>query len=188
MLAGTSLQVAGNALTVQASNTYNDTALADGTAVNTATGVAAAVAINRSAPTAEAIISGSVTATTVTVTATVSGQTNVTANSGQGSTTVGVAGAWPSTCPPQIARPRSPPAAASSWRAHRPASVTVQATTTVTQDNATANSKATGFAKTGVGASVALDIAGNGATAEASGTVTSPDEVTVFASGSYNES
>ena len=65
-------------------------------------------------------------------------------------------------------------------------SVTVQATT-ITQDNATANGQALGFAKTGVGASVALDIAGNGATAEASGTVTSPGQVNVIASGNYIE-
>src|SRR5262249_15001731 len=58
---------------------------------------------------------------------------------------------------------------------------------TVTQDNATASAKANGFPKTGVGASIALDIASDGATAEASGTVTSPSQVTVIATGTYNE-
>ena len=187
VLAGTSLQVAGGGLTVEATNTYTDSALASGTAVNTATGVAAAVAINVSTPTAQAIIAGSVTATTVTVTATASGQTGVTANSGQGSTTVGVAGALALDIPGANSQAEIAAGGSVVLKGLPTGSVTVQATTTVTQDNATANSKASGFAHTGVGASVAIDIAGNGATAQASGTVTSPDQVTVFASGSYNE-
>ena len=168
--------------------TYTDSALADGTAVNTATGVAGAVAINVSTPTAEATIAGSVMATAVTVTATVSGQTGVTANSGQGSTTVGVAGALALDLPrrqqprrDRLRRQRRP-----EWLGNR------------RRDRAGDDDGHPGQRdgqQQGVGLRPdrrrrlgRIDIAGNGATAEASGTVTSPDQVTVFASGSYTES
>jgi hypothetical protein len=183
LLPSSSLQVAGGTLTVETSTTYSDSAVADGTAVNTATGVAGAVAINRSTPTAEAIIAGSATATAVTVTATVSGQTGVTADSGQGSTNVGVAGALALNLPAATSHAAIAAGGSVLLKGPKTGDVTVQATTTVTQDNATADGKALGFAHTGVGASVALDITGNGATAEASGTVTAPDQVTIFASG-----
>jgi hypothetical protein len=186
LLPGASLQVAGGALTVEATTTYSDSAVADGTAVNTKAGVAGVVAINVSRPTAEAIIAGSATAAAVQITATVSGQTDVTADSGEGSTDVGVAGALALNIP--AAASHAAVAAGGSVTLTGPpatSDVTVQATTTVSHDNATADGKALGFAKTGVGASVALDIPGNGAAAEVSGSVTSPHQVTVSADGDY---
>ena len=186
LLAGDSLMVNGGALQVEASTTANDSALADGTAVNTATGVAGAVAINRSTPTAEATISGSASATSVAVTANVNGDTNVASNSGQGSTTVGVAGALGLDLPGANAHAAIAAGGSVVASGTTSGAVTVQATT-VTQDTATANGKALGFAGTGVGASVALEFADNGATAEASGTVTAPGDVSVIASGNYTE-
>ncbi len=186
LLTGALFQIPGGALTVEASTTYTDSALADGTAVNAATGVAAAVAINQSTPTAEATIAGSVTATAVSVTTTVSGQTGVTANSGQGSTNFGVAGSLALDLP--AASGHAAVASGGTVVLNGPTTdtVAVQATT-ITQDNATASGNALGSGNTGVGASVALDIADNGATAEASGTVTSPGDVNVFAIGNYTE-
>jgi hypothetical protein len=186
LLAGATIDVAGGGLTVEALVTYNDSATAGGTAVNTATGVAGAVAINDSRPTAAATIAGSATANAVTVAATANGQTGVTANSGQGSTSVGVAGALALDLPGASSQAAVAAGGSAVVKGSTTGDVVVRATTTVIQDVATANAKASGFAKTGVGASVALDIPTNAATAEALGTVTSPDQVTVFASGSYN--
>jgi hypothetical protein len=182
---GSALQVTGGPLTVSASVTSNDAALADGTGVNTATGVAGAVAINRSTPTAEALIYGSVKATAVTVTATANGQTGVTANSGRGSTSVGVAGALALDLPGASSHAEIAAGSSAAATGSTAGDVLVQALTTVAQDNATANGKVPSFTRTGVGASVAIDIPTDGATAAASGTVTAPRNVTVSASGIY---
>ncbi len=186
VLAGTTLHV-GGALTVQATNTYTDSAVASATAVSTATDVAAAVAINVSTPTAQSTIAGSVSATTANVIASATGQTGVAADSGQGSSSVGVAGALAVNTPGANSQAEIAAGGSVVLSGLATGAVTVQATTTVNQDNVTANSKAPGFAHTGVGASVSTDIARNGATAEALGNVTSPDQVTIFASGTYNE-
>ena len=153
--------------------------------MNTATGVAGAVAINLSKPTAEATISGSVTATAATVTATVNGQTGVTANSGQGSTTVGVAGALALDLPGANSH-ADIAAGGSVVLTGKTGDVTVQATTAVTQDNATANARRPASPRPGSVPPWRWTSPSNGATAEVSGTVTSPDQLTVFASGSYS--
>ena len=111
-----------------------------------------------------------------------SGQTDVTANSGQGSTNVGVAGAFALDLPGALSH-AGITAAGSAVLAT--GNLMVQATTTVNHDNATADAKSLGFPQTGVGASVALDIPGNGATAEVSGAATAPGQVTVSANGNY---
>src|SRR5262249_10919308 len=114
---------------------------------------------------------------------TITGQTDVTANSGQGSTNVGVAGALALNLP--AASSQANIAAGGSVVVTPTGNVTVQATTTVSQDNATADGKAAGFAHTGVGASIALNIPMNGATAEVLGSVTAPGQVTVSANGNF---
>jgi len=185
VLTGASLQVSHGTATVEAMTTYADSALADGTAVNTATGVAGALAVNRSSPDAEVYIFGSVGADAVAVTATASGQTDVTANSGQGSTDVGVAGALALNIPAAASIVRVAGGLSTGSATASTSNVTVQATTTVNHDDATASGTAAGFASTGVGASVALDIPNNAAIAEMGGLVTSANQVTVSANGSY---
>ncbi len=184
VLPGASLQDAGGAVTVAAITTYADSALADGTAVNTATSVAGALAINDSTPSAEAIIAGSVSADAVTVTANVSGQTDVTANSGQGSTDVGVAGALALNLPGAVSTAE---VATGGSAVTATGNVAVQAATTVNHDNATATTgKSLASPLTGVGRRrPRWTFPPMARRRKCSGSVTGANSVTVSANGTY---
>jgi hypothetical protein len=184
VLGGATLTV-GDALFVHASTTYNDSALADATAVNDSNDVAGAVAIDVATPTANALIDGSVSADSVDISATLPNcQTSARANSGAGSTNVGVAGALAMNFPGGKSRAAVDTGGSVTLPQTATGNVTLTATTKTT-DTATADGKAQGFSKVGVGASFALNVTSNGATAEVDGSISGPHNVTVLAHGDY---
>src|SRR5262249_11276481 len=157
VLPGASLQVAaGGALTIEAMTTYADAALADGTAVNTATGIAAAGAVNRPTPTAEAGIARPGTPHPLPGTPAPRRPTRATAHSGQGSTDLGVAGALALNIPGAASRAAVVAGGSLTLAAPPNADLAVRATTTVFHDRADANGTAAGLAHLGVGGSIAI--------------------------------
>ncbi len=189
--AGAAIDVGGEEFSDSATNTYLASAIADATAIDDLSNVATAVAIDVATPGATATIAGSVTASSVTFTATLSGDSTATADSGAGSTNVGVAGALAINVGDGTSQANLPAGSAVTSNAAG-GNVTVQAFDTP-QDTATADATAIaggtpvgdveesgGIA--GVGASVALNISSNTAEADVAGSITSAAGLTVLAS------
>ena len=180
---GTTLSV-GAALTVQATAVYEASALADGTAVNNVTDVAAAAAVNVGKASATAAVNGAATGTSATVTSSTTGSTTSTADSGAGSPSVGVAGALAMNF--AGAKSTAVVGAAGNLQSSAPSGdVMVHAVANSTNDHAFADATASGFPKTGVGASVTVNILTNTADAEVDGHLTSTRNATILSEGNY---
>ena len=184
LLAGSTFMLTGSLL-VEASTQYNASATADGSAVNTVTGIAGAVSIDDSTPDATATIAGSATASSVTLTATITnGQSLSSAKSGAGSTNVGVAGALSLNFPGADTSATIPTGGSVTIPGSSSSALLVKASTTST-DTATADSTAAGLAHLGVGASAVFQYSTNAATVSTNGTVNVPHNATFEADGNY---
>ena len=171
----------GGALTVAATTLYDASALADSTTVSTITGNAGAAAINIALPDAAASIAGNVTASSVNILTTVDGIASATAYSGAGASGVGVAGAFALNIGPGDSEASI---AAGASVVTTLGDLVVQADNTST-NIATADATAAGFLGTGVGASMALNIASDTARAVILGSANVAVDTWVLANGDY---
>ena len=184
VLVGSTFTLTGS-LIDQALTQYNASAAADGTAVNTITGIAGAVSLDNPTPDASAAIAGSATASSVTLTATITnGESLSAAKSGAGSTSVGVAGALSLNFPGATTSATIATGGSVTIPGSSSSDLLVKASTTST-DTATADSTAAGLTHLGVGASAVFQYSTNGATASTNGAVTVPHNATFEADGIY---